>query len=167
LVNGYYKVPSGVYFNGGDFTIMVWIKVRNYNHWSRVIDFGTVPQSNMVILSVSETTTGYPANAFYTISSATFIRSSVQIELNKWKHLTCVFSIINNGFIYIDGVSYTGSVSSFTGGPINILRTSNFVGRSNNPGEADVDADMDELKIFNRALSQQEIAYEMNNNMFL
>ena len=166
MVNGYYKVPSGVYFNGGDFTIMVWIKVRNYNYWSRVIDFGTGPISNMVTLAVSEITSGYPLISFHSSSGTMSIKSSISLELNKWKHLTSVFSL-NNGFIYIDGVSYTGSVPSLTVGPINIVRTSNFVGRSNNPGEADVDADMDELKIFNRALSQQAVANEMNNNMFL
>ena len=31
LVNGYYKVPSGVYLYGTEFTIMVWVKVRNHN----------------------------------------------------------------------------------------------------------------------------------------
>ncbi len=169
LLNGYYKVPSGVYFSGTEFTIMVWLKVRNFNPWARIIDFGNGPHSNNVQFSMTDSTGGYP---FYTINSNTetlSIRTTLKIELNKWVHLASVFSQ-PNGFIYIDGVSYTTTLFQYTAGPANILRTSNFVGRSNwwSPGaDADANADFDELKIFNRALSQQEIKDEMNNNIFL
>ena len=51
--------------------------------------------------------------------------------------------------------------------PINVLRNVNFVGRSLDwsPSgyEMDTNANIDELKIYNRALTEQEIFNEMNN----
>ena len=46
-----------------------------------------------------------------------------------------------------------------------VQRSSNFIGRSNwyhGGTDQDADADFDDLKIFNRALSQQEIKIHMN-----
>ncbi len=43
------------------------------------------------------------------------------------------------------------------------IRDSNYLGRSWHSSDSYADADIDDLKIFNRALSQQEIFYEMSN----
>ncbi len=37
--NGYLQVPPGVYFSY-DFTFTVWIKLKSFKAYSRVIDFG-------------------------------------------------------------------------------------------------------------------------------
>jgi hypothetical protein len=91
--------------------------------------------------------------------------------LNKWHHLACVFSFPNY-FIYIDGnlATVPGSKTTHSSFSLaNVVRSSNFIGRSNwyssNNADADADADLDDLKIFNRALSQQDIQWEMNNNL--
>ena len=46
----------------------------------------------------------------------------------------------------------------------------NYIGRSSwyeYADNIDADADFDELKIFNRGLTKQEILFEMNNEIFL
>ena len=49
----------------------------------------------------------------------------------------------------------------------NATRLFNFIGRTDNfPTIPDINAIIDELKIFNRALSQKEIQFEMNNNIY-
>ena len=46
---------------------------------------------------------------------------------------------------------------------INTTRILNYIGRGDNyPTQPDLNGTIDELKIFNRALSQQEIQFEMN-----
>ena len=167
LVNGYYKVPSGVYFYGTEFTIMVWVKVRNHMVWSRVIDFANI-RDNAIFFALSGPNLGYPEFQIYSSGAPKFdVQSTIQLQLNTWKHLAFVF-LQPNGYIYIDGVSCSSTIVPFITGPDNVIRTSNFVGRSNwFPNDPDLNADLDELKIFNRALTQQEVANEMNNNMFL
>jgi hypothetical protein len=94
----------------------------------------------------------------------------IALGINQWQHLACVYSFPYY-FIYIDGTLVTAPGSQTTYSSFNIkneTRTSNFVGRSNwyiNGVDQDADADFDDLKIFNRSLSQQEIQSEMNNNL--
>ena len=168
-MTGSYQLPAGIYFSGSQFSILVWINVRSFNSWSRVIEVSNGPDVNNIALSITESTSGYPVCMMH-IDANTIIfgvKSTIQLELNKWQHLACVFNS-PNGFIYIDGVSYTALRDPFSSNPAASTRSSNFVGRSSwYPGDLDTNADIDELKIFNRALSQQELFYEMNNNMFL
>ena len=48
--------------------------------------------------------------------------------------------------------------------PTKSFRTNNFIGKSSG---SDAIADFDEIKIFNRALSQEELIFEINNSMFI
>jgi len=78
--------------------------------------------------------------------------SNKNLSLNTWQHLAFVFSFPYS-FIYIDG-ELTGTGQS-TSSPLKRLRDSNFIGRSNwYPLDDDADFDLDELKIYKKALSQ-------------
>lgn len=155
-------MPPGVYFSGKQFTIMVWVKVRSFNLWSRILDFGNGRQNN-VFFALTVDHTGIPS--FVVLPGE--VHSSLKLELNKWVHITGVLNH-PNAYIYINGVSYTLPRSAF-GDPVpNVVRNTNFIGRSNWwPQNADANAEYDELKIFDRALSQQEINNEMNNNKYM
>ena len=93
------------------------------------------------------------------------------LKLNQWQHLACGFSFPNY-FIYIDGIEVSDvasqtSLSTFNLN--NLVRNSNFIGSSNwyntNGGnDQHSDADFDDLKIFNRYLSPNEIQFEMKKN---
>ena len=166
LTIGYYKVPNGIYFTG-DFTVMVWVKARSYRTWSRVIDFASAGPSNAFIFALTGDTVGRPTLELYSSGTTLRVQSTVDLGLNTWVHVACTLAQ-TSGLIYRNGVAMSTLISAYTAGPQNIIRTLNYVGRSNwYPGNDDTDADFDELKIFNRALTQQEIANEMNNNMFL
>ena len=133
-----------------------------------MIDFGNGPFNENIILSLSYGNNGKPYTHFQTGSSHFFGHSTQSLNLNQWQNLACVFSFPYD-FIYIDG-NLTTAVGSMTNHPsfslANVERSSNFIGRSNRyPYNADADADFDDLKIFNRAFSQQEIQSEMNNNL--
>jgi len=162
LENGHYKVPPGVYFSGKQFTIMVWVKVRSFNLWSRILDFGNGRQNNVFFaLTIDHT-----GNSAFAVLPGE-VHSSLKLELNKWVHITAALNIPHAG-IYINGVSYTRPLSAFGDSVPNVVRNTNFIGRSNWwPQNADANAEYDELKIFDRALSQQEINNEMNNNKYM
>ena len=166
LTNGYYKVPDGVYFSGVEFSILAWVKVRNMQEHSRLIDFGFNDQNEEVVLSLSFQWTGCPYLYFQSGVNVMSAYSNETFILNKWQHLAGIFSYPTYS-IYIDGIETTLSIyqtaSSFS--LANVIRNYNFIGRSSWNGDEDADADFDDLKIFNRALSLKDIQFEMNNNL--
>ncbi len=159
LTNGYFKVPSGVYFTGSQFTIMVWVKVRKFSTSSRVLDFGNGADNENIVFQLSNQNTGKP-KIYFKIgnSGSTFFvgYATKTLKLNEWQHLACGFSFPNY-FIYIDGIEVSDvasqtSLSSFNLN--NVVRNLNFIGSSNwyntNGGnDQHSDADFDDLKIFN------------------
>ena len=171
LSNGHYRIPPGVYFSGTQLTIMAWVKIRSFTTNPRLIDLGNGQNIENVILTISHFSKSTPYFWFQSDSGAFSRISTKPLILNQWQHLSCVCSFPSCS-IYIDGieVSTTASIgpnSSFSLN--NIVRTLNYVGRSNwynnGAGDRDADADFDDLKFFNRALKQTEIQFEMNNNL--
>jgi hypothetical protein len=168
LTNGYLQVPPGVYFNGTELSIMSWVKPRSFRKFSRLIDFGNGADQDNVFLSLCEYYYSLPHLDFIMEGNKIWVLSTKQLQLNQWQHLAGVYSFPYL-YIYIDGILATPSGSKTTLPSFslkNVVRTSNFLGRSNwYPSDEDTNADIDDLKIFNRALSQQEIQFEMNNSL--
>ncbi len=166
LSKGYYRVPSGVYFSGTELTIMGWVKVKSIQCYSRLIDFGNGQSNENIVLALSHEYSGKP---YILLKAGVDFHnySSQSLNLNKWQHLAFVFSSPYY-FIYIDGNLTTaqGSSAPYASFSLaNVVRSSNFIGKSNWNHDENADADFDDLKIFNRALSQQEIQLEMNKNL--
>jgi hypothetical protein len=166
LINGYYRVPSGVYFSGTQFTIMSWVNVRGFNSYSRLIDFGNGANNDNVVLALSRRVSGQPYFSFNSGPDNFNNYALDLLTLNKWQHLTLVFSfpfyslyIDGNEARLLDSTKLFGSLSL-----ANVVRTSNFIGKSNG-NDPFANADFDDLKIYNRALSPTEIQNEMNNNL--
>ena len=133
LQSGYYRVPAGVYFNGTQLTIMAWVKVKNHQINSRLIDFGNGPWKENIVLTLSTGTNGKPY-LFLQSGIDHFAHSStISLNLNKWHHLSCTFSFPFYS-IYIDGFETTmpGSKTTFLYFNLkNVVRIYNFIGRSN------------------------------------
>lgn len=155
LKSGYYTVPNGVYFNG-DFTVMAWAKVNKLVSFSRLFDFGISGSS--VLIFFSEAGTGKPG--VDVISSADLFTYSTFIKpvvLNEWFHIAAVLKDTTLS-LYFNGVFQGSHLSNI---PIGINRNLNFIGKSN-MGNPNAEADIDDFKIFNRALSLQEIIDDYN-----
>ena len=171
LTNGYYKIPPGVYFYGTQFSSMTWVKMKRFQSFSRMFDFGNGQENENVLLTLCRYSSScYPYIIFFSGNDSIRGYSSKGFTLNKWQHIAFVYSFPFFA-IYMDGIRVTDpnlntNLSSFS--LANVIRTSNFIGRSNwyvTGSSSGTDADIDDLKIFNRALSQQDIKYEMNYNL--
>jgi hypothetical protein len=158
LSKGHYRVPPDVYFSGIELTIMAWVNLKSIPFYSRLIDFGNGEFNENIVLVLSSANSSKPY-IFLKAGVDQFSCDSLHsLNLNHWQNLAFIFSFPNL-FIYIDGNVTTAPASS---APLtsfslaNVVRSSNFIGRSNWNGDEnlDADADFDDLKIFNRALSQ-------------
>jgi hypothetical protein len=97
-------------------------------------------------------------------SSFSSIQTISIINLNEWYFISFVLSG-TTGFIYVNGNQVgTGTLHV----PNNIIRTSNYIGKSNWGVDPNADAVYDELKIYQGALSSSDIMneyqYSSNNS---
>ena len=121
LNTGYYKLPAGNYFPNGEFTVAAWVKLRAYNWWSRLLDFGP-SDSNGVFFALSRDT----GNMAFGFRWASFISTNQPLPLNNWSHLSFVQQS-DTITIYVNATIWTnGSLNA----PQSIVRTPNFLGRS-------------------------------------
>jgi hypothetical protein len=163
LRNGYLDMPSGVYFNSS-FTAMAWINVKIFTNWARFFDIGNGASFQNVFFSYTSAMSQLPAIFTFYDSSVTILTSINLIYPDRWHHIAFVLDN-QNAYIYIDGVQ-TGFQSSFII-PQNLVRQKCFIGKSNWATDGLANADFDEIKFFNRALTNQEIISEMANDFCL
>lgn len=151
LLGTYLEAPPAVYFSG-DLTVTVWIKPLTNKYWTRVFDFGNGQSADNVALSSSTVADGKPTFTIFTNGDSQ-IKSNTALQLNIWSYLAVTLSG-NIGTIYIDGVIVA---SSSLNRPNNVLRTKNYIGKSNWAGDNMADQYLRMFKIYNRALTQSEI----------
>ncbi len=151
--NGYVDAPDGVYFNG-DFTVSCWVKVNTYTSWSRVFDFANGPANNNVLLCLSQGTNGRPHGEVYNGTVSGGVASSATATgTNTWQLLT--YTLTGNAArVYMNGTQIAAGTHTT---PQNVLRTMCYIGRSQWAGDAYANAAFDDFRIYNRAISQQEM----------
>jgi hypothetical protein len=157
---GYLQVPEGVYFRN-DFTFTAWIYLKSYRSYSRIFDFANGPSSDNVILAMFETTSQIHGFTFSGTSQSKINASSI-INLNEWYFVSLVLSG-TTGFIYVNGNQVVNGTLYV---PNNLIRKSNYIGKSNWPSDLNADAIYNELKIYQGAISSNEIMneYQLNYN---
>ncbi|MGC3960615.1 MAG: DUF5011 domain-containing protein [Verrucomicrobiota bacterium] len=155
--NEYLKLTNGVWFNS-DFTVEAWVYARSYNNWSRLFDFANGPDIHNVFLALSGGTGGVPIMGVYTNNIGTLsFAANTQLPLNQWVHLACTLSN-TTGTIYINSVNVgSGTLNR----PANVVRTNNYIGRSNYAGDANANAVFDEFRIWNVARTPLQLQATM------
>jgi hypothetical protein len=166
LTSGYLQAPSSVYFTGGSYTVMAWVYPRAFTDNVRLIDFGNGASADNMVFSISFGTTGNPYQALVIGAANPFFSASTQsLQLNKWQHVAFTFSSSTMiASIYVNG-TLTGEKTS-PALPNNLVRTQNYIGKSNWAGESFANAIYDEIKIFNVALTQFQVQIEMTNEYY-
>jgi hypothetical protein len=157
LNGGWTQVPPGIYFDTPEFTITFWIYPQQVGLWSRVIDFGNGPTSNNIVICNYLSTPRFQLYA----SSVILIEaiSAKSLQTNKWQFLSVTLNR-NSSRIYLDGQltinlnkNYTLQISN---------RTKCYIGKSNWAGDGYSYSYLDDLRFYNKSLSQGEIVELMN-----
>jgi len=161
LNGGWTQVPSGIYFNTPEFTISVWIYPQQVGSWSRVIDFGNGPFVDNIILALSAVTSLKSCSLILSGSAVFSCYSSKTLTLNSWQFLTFTFNT-THGYIYLNGTIVAQSNQSFT--LPTITRTKCYIGKSFDPTNEYSSSYLDELRFYNKSLTQTEIIELMNQN---
>ncbi len=157
LAGGYLTMPQRVYF-AGDFSITVWAKAANLGNYARIIDCG-IGQLNNVQFALQLGSVVNPP--FFKVTDG--IPNTLRLEgvsqlTNTWTFLTVTLSGTALT-MYVDSIQVSQLTNSYV--PSNVLRTACYIGKSNWLADEFSDSLLDELKIYNRALSPIEVQLEM------
>ena len=152
--DGYGQFPAASYFNPNNFTYMIWVKPLSYNKYQKIITFG---DGNNYIATFFRDTSGSVGSFFCINGNNHNCIMNDEILINEWAHITIVSESLNMKVFYNgkEICSYTTPSGSFS-------TSVNYIGKSFNSNDALAHITIDELKIFDRALSVNEIESEMN-----
>jgi hypothetical protein len=165
LNQGWTQVPNGIYFNTPQFTISVWVYPQSIGQCSRVINFGTAGScTNSISIRLDGTCDGglYPALGIFNPSVMNRASLSQNLIQNKWLFLTGTFDGTLMS-IYIDGILKGSSSLTYT--LPTIIRNANYIGKGCNPYLPYYSSSyLDDLRFYNKSLTQMEIQQLMNQN---
>jgi hypothetical protein len=153
--SGYAKLPSGLLSNVKDFTVALWVNLAANTQWSRIFDFGSgtgsymflTPRSSAGGLRFAITTGGAGAEQQ--------INASTPLATGAWKHVAVTLTG-GTGMVYVDGVEV--GRASITVNPSSLGGTAGtFIGKSQYAGDPLLDGQIDELRIYSRALAAVDV----------
>jgi hypothetical protein len=159
---GYVDLPPGLLAGQQELTVAAWTKVSSTTAFQRIFDFGT-DTTNFMYLATANTGNSAPR---FRIASPGFVDGGVSqvlegtqpIVAGTWTHIALVLGP-SGASIYVNG-SLQASSTDVTLRPADLgSTTANFIGRSEFPRDPYFDGEIDEYRIYTRALSDQEIAW--------
>jgi hypothetical protein len=161
--SGYVSVPPAVFANAKDITVATWINVTTSQNWPRVFDVGVnakianntatgthymnlVPKNDGTNLVFAISTDGYGSEQKLTTAA---------LATGTWKHVAVVLSS-GQGTLYVDGaVAGSGAISLR---PVDLGTIDYaYLGKSQFSNDPNFDGQIDEFRVYGRALSAAEI----------
>jgi hypothetical protein len=153
LNGGWTQVPPGIYFDTPEFTISVWVYPQQVDPQARVIDFGDGPDPlNIILVLNDDNNKSLPTFAI----EYTQLISSKSFKLYEWQHLAATFDGYSLN-IHINGtLAASHTFSNYLSISI-VNRTQNYVGKMNWDGDIYSYSYLDDLRFYNKSLTQQEL----------
>ena len=154
----YVALPVGILTGACEATIATWVYVNNNdNPWARIWDFGQ--NANVYMFLTTNTNYDRLAKFAITVSGADneqAIEAPSAVPVLKWTHVAVVLGP-SGGILYLDGTP-VGTNSMMTLRPADLGSTvNNYIGRSQYSADPYLDGIIDEFRVYDRALSPNEI----------
>ncbi|HRV21253.1 MAG TPA: hypothetical protein P5324_11790, partial [Anaerohalosphaeraceae bacterium] len=160
-VDDYIALPSGMAKRNSGFTVALWACPTAVKGWARFIDFGNGSSSDNILLARYQSTSDLTLEVYNGSVSGGHVRATNAIELNKWQFFAAAVDADGNVKIYKNGqVVKTGK----TAAPRQLYRRNLFIGRSNWSADSYYQGAMDDIRLYNYALSDAEITAVYTNS---
>jgi hypothetical protein len=153
-VNEYVSLPTGIVSGLTSFSISVWVYISSPGFGYRAFDFGTGTTAYMFLtpcgntVRYATTIDGEPGEEA--------IDTNIAPGVAVWQHIA-VTQVGLTGTLYFNGVQIAQNTAMTLNPSALGSTTQNWLGRSQYAGDPDLDGDLDELRIYDRALSAAEV----------
>lgn len=153
---GYLVLPPGLLDRARDITLAAWVRLRTDQIWQRVFDFGDGRLSYFFLTPRSIDRTVRFAITRGASTAEQQVEAPLSLAIGVWKHLAVVLGA-GGATLYIDGQAVAAN-------PAVVLRpadltplTNDWIGRSQYSYDPLLDGEIDDVRIYARALSAAEV----------
>jgi uncharacterized protein len=151
------RLPRGIVSRFRELTVATWVKLASSTAFQRIFDFGTSTDTFMYLSSAGSTGLLRFRIASVSPNRNQALEGGNGLPLGAWAHVAVTVS--DDGIaLYQDGAQIAQQAPA-------VLRpselgdtTNNFIGRSPFATDPYLDAELDEFRVYGRALSASEIA---------
>jgi len=155
---GHVVLPSGLLQDACEATIATWIHLNSQSDWQRIWTF-SVDRTVFMYLTTRNADNGVVRSGISldgTGPGRQFLDGPSALPTGVWTHVALVFGPAGM-VLYINGTE-AASDPAVTLRPADLgLTPFDYIGRSNFPRDPYLDGDIDEFRIYDRALSAAEI----------
>ena len=143
-------------------TIAAWVRWNGGGNWQRIFDFGNGEDSYMFLTP----STGSEMRFVMKNGGEEEILSATKLASSSYKHIAVTIEPAAGGktsvTIYVDGVA-KATKADFTISPADIAASVAYIGRSMFSGDPLFKGYIDDFRIYNYALSADQVAAMMND----
>ncbi|MEM1169452.1 MAG: LamG domain-containing protein [Cyanobacteria bacterium P01_H01_bin.35] len=151
-VDDYIQLPTIDLDYSEGLTVAIWIYYKSFNQWSKIINFADQTNNKSIVLASQEKTN----TLLFETGKACQMSIEGILEHSQWLHLTITIDGLGNAKIYKNAELLKSQPLKL---PENIERTQNYIGKSDKPqSEEYFHYKMGNIRIYNRALSSQEVS---------
>jgi hypothetical protein len=153
---GYVLLPPGIVDQAHDLTVSAWVKVRtNDRTWQRIFDFGSGTGAYLFLTHRSADNTLRFAVTRNGVDGEQHLDAPA-LPVGVWKHVAVVLGA-GGGTMFVDGQSVASS-AMVTLRPADVAPlTNNWFGRSQYNYDPAYDGELDQVRIYSRALTAAEV----------
>ncbi|MCH5185777.1 MAG: S-layer homology domain-containing protein, partial [Oscillospiraceae bacterium] len=155
--NGYYgkldKFPLALSFSVG-----AWIKPADMNTWwQRVFDFGIGENNSIFVTTLGETPNSGTSGTYRVDAFGSGIDSPKKLTANEWAYITVTYDEASDTLtLYLNGESVGTAVCTKNMAEV-YSGTANYIGKSQYAADALYNGLIDEMVIYNYAITADEI----------
>lgn len=149
----YLQLPYTV-ASGDELTVALWVRLRSSSSWQRLFDFGN-DENHYLFLTPKNSYTNVMRFAIKNGGDEQTLDCKSALSSSQWKHVVLT---IGSGrtVIYVDGEEAASS-ATISIKPGDIRPVLNFIGRSQFAADPLLSADIDDVRIYNYALTADDV----------
>ncbi len=151
--NDYLSLPASVVAQAEDFTFAAWVYWRGGANGQRIFNFGQEVDRYLALTPNSSANT--LRFAIKPAGGSEQILDAASITANQWVHVAVTLQG-NTGRMYVNGLEQASN-PNMTINPAQVAGNNNWLGRSSSGSDPYFNGMMNNVRIFNRALSGAEI----------